>query len=384
MKLLPIQSKVVMISREHPKAPDDFLDLKASITRADPALKVVILSRVMRTGFWSKVGFSAHMVKKMYHAATARVLIVDTYSLVASVLNHKHDLKIIQIWHAVGALKKFGLSILGHEEGRDARLARVLRMHMGYDAVLVSSEAGRAHYAEALGTPTSRVQVAPLPRVDRIRDPQRTQDTRERIYARYPHLRGKRIAVYAPTFRLNGAIPVNGSELDTALEASGIHAIIKPHPLSPGPANLDNAPEFTTLEVLTIADIFITDYSTTVAEAALHGIPCYFLAPDLETYLRSRGFYVDYNEEMPGPIVRSVPELVDAINSGAASAAKAKAFAQRWVEIPGNPPPKAGSTPCADHITNMVLAATRTDTGAPGDRSRPPRGRPQLAKSSRP
>ena len=63
----------------------------------------------------------------------ARVLVVDTYAIVASVLRHKSDLTVIQIWHALGAFKKFGISILGQEEGRDERIARAMRMHEGYD-----------------------------------------------------------------------------------------------------------------------------------------------------------------------------------------------------------------------------------------------------------
>lgn len=357
MKLMPTRRKVLMISRERSEPPTDFLDLSASITRTDPTVNVVVLARVMRSGFWSKVSYALHMVQHMYHAATARVLIVDTYSLVANVLNHKRELTVIQIWHAVGAFKKFGLSILGREEGRDEQIAQALRMHMGYDIVLVSSEAGREHYAEALGTPVERVRVAPLPRVDRIRDPEITQQTRERIFARYPHLREARVAMYAPTFRLNGAIPVDTDELGVALKTIGVQVVVKPHPLSPAHSGADSAPEFTTLEMLTVADMFITDYSTTVAEAALHGVPCYFLAPDLPQYVDARGFYFDYADEMPGPITADVPALVDAIASETATEAAAIDFANRWVEVPGNPLPTAGATPCTDEITRIVLEA---------------------------
>src|SRR5690606_18070258 len=102
--------------------------------------------------------------------------------------------------------------------------------------------------------------------------------------------------------------------------------------------------EFSTLEMLTVADMFVTDYSTTVTEAALHGLPCYFLAPDLAQYVNARGFYFDYSEEMPGPIVHNVPELVKAMASETATKTAATKFAARWVEVPGNPPAKAGST----------------------------------------
>lgn len=359
LKLLPTRRKVVMISREHPTVPEDFADLRAAITAADPTIRVVTLVRMVPPGIVGKVGYAFHMLRQLYEIATARVLVLDTYAIVASVLTHKSDLTIVQIWHALGAFKKFGLSILGQEEGRDERLAAAMRMHEGYDIVLTSAEDCRAAYAEAFGTDIARVRVAPLPRVDRLRDPALRARLRERILTAHPHLHGRRVAVFAPTFRLDGAVGVDVGALTDRLAAIGVHTVVKLHPLMHGsfPAGVDTGEGFSTQEMLAVADLFITDYSSALYEAALVGVPSYFLTPDLDEYLASRDFYLDYRSDLPGPIVRGVDELAAAVTADAATPADARAFAERWVQVPGDPAPEPGAAPCAQEIARIVRDA---------------------------
>ena len=51
-------------------------------------------------------------IKSMYYLATSKVCIIDSYSLPVSILKHKKSLKIIQIWHALGKIKKSGYQTL--------------------------------------------------------------------------------------------------------------------------------------------------------------------------------------------------------------------------------------------------------------------------------
>ena len=362
LKMLPVRRKVVMISREHTHEPQDFIDLRAAIAALDPSVSVVSLVRMVPPGIVGKARYAVHMLAQLYHVATARVLIVDTYAIVASVLHHRPSLTVIQIWHALGAFKKFGLSILGQDEGRDERLAAAMRMHQGYDVVLTSAEDCRPAYAEAFGAPLERVIVAPLPRVDRLRDPARAQQTRERIYERHPHLREGRVAVFAPTFRLDGTVTVDAAELTARLAGLGLQTVVKLHPLMHGhfDDHVDTAEGFSTQEMLHVADVFITDYSSALYEAAVVGVPSYFLVPDLDDYLASRDFYLDYQRDLPGPIVRTVDELADAVRDERATPADAAAFARRWVQVPGDPVPRAGDTPCADAIARRVIESIST------------------------
>ena len=52
-------------------------------------------------------------------------------------------------------------------------------------------------------------------------------------------------------------------------------------------------------------------------EFGLLNKPIIFFAYDLDNYLKSeRGFYLDYRKDLPGPIVYSTEELIDAIKDG--------------------------------------------------------------------
>ena len=367
MRLLPRRRKVVMISREHEIVPEDFIDLQAAIERADPGVRVVTLVRMVPPGYLAKLGYAVHLLEQLYHVATARVLIVDTYAMVASLLRHGRGLTVVQIWHALGAFKKFGLSILDQPEGRDARLAAAMRMHQGYDLVFASGEACRAPYAEAFGVTPQRVEIVPLPRVDRLVDPASAAATRTDVYDVHPHLRDRSIVVYAPTFRLDGSVAVDVVALASALDEAGFHLVVKLHPLMPrdfGP-DVDTAPGFSTQELLQVADLFVTDYSSALYEAATLGIPTYFLAPDLDEYIAARDFYLDYRRELPGPIVRDIGGLVAAIRAGEATRESTRTFAARWVQIPDGPAASACADAIAGHVVTAVHRSGRDTARAP-------------------
>ena len=55
----------------------------------------------------------------------------------------------IQVWHAAGAFKKFGYSVLEKSFGADPDLVAKVRIHSNYDLALVSSMSVAPHYAEA-------------------------------------------------------------------------------------------------------------------------------------------------------------------------------------------------------------------------------------------
>jgi CDP-glycerol glycerophosphotransferase len=61
------------------------------------------------------------------------------------------------------------------------------------------------------------------------------------------------------------------------------------------------------------ADILVTDYSSVMFDYTVTGKPILFLAPDLERYRAERGFYLDYEAEVPGPIFKTADELTTAL-----------------------------------------------------------------------
>lgn len=78
-------------------------------------------------------------------------------------------------------------------------------------------------------------------------------------------------------------------------------------------------------DLLAAADVLVTDYSSALFDFAGTGRPMVFFTPDLERYRdQVRGFYFDFEAEAPGPIVRTVDELAQALRFEDFTSYKAK------------------------------------------------------------
>jgi CDP-ribitol ribitolphosphotransferase len=83
------------------------------------------------------------------------------------VIRPRHGTTIIQTWHACGAFKKVGYSVLDKSFGVDEALARRVRIHSNYDVCLVACQAAAPHYAEAFRQPLEKfVSRLGIPRTD--------------------------------------------------------------------------------------------------------------------------------------------------------------------------------------------------------------------------
>lgn len=308
MKLLPTKKKVTFISRQHNTSNVDFDLLIKEIKETRPDYEVRVLTKMIGPRYQDKIIYGFHMLCQMYHTATSEVVVLDTYCIIISILKHKKKLKVIQIWHAVGAFKKFGYSVIGKAEGTSSKVADLMRMHENYDYVCTSSEFCKQFFAEAFHISEKKVIVCPLPRLDILRSAEMKGEIKEKVYEAYPELQNtqKKIILYAPTHRKekpNMSKPVQ--RLIDHVDFDKYELIIKLHPLSKHKV-IDSRvilnAEFATHEMMLVADYVITDYSAIVFEAALLEKRLLFYGFDYESYMVRRDFYIHYNEELPGEI----------------------------------------------------------------------------------
>jgi CDP-glycerol glycerophosphotransferase (TagB/SpsB family) len=314
LKLLPTRDKIVLMSRLYSRTSQDFALVRAEVTRQSPATHVVVLNHRNT----NPRAVPLQMLTEMYHLATSRACITDSYMAAISVLRHKDALIVVQMWHALGAIKRFGLAAVGSAEGRPSGLARVMRMHRGYDWVIAGGKRMVEPFAQSFGVPPDRVLPIGTPRVDLLLDPTYVQAKRDGIRTAHPELGTRPLVLYAPTFRT--AEPVHVEEMLAALAGADLDVVIALHPLDhrdfsarPG-VTQDGA--FSTLDWLTVADQLITDYSAVVFDAAVLGVPTYSYAYDLDDYVERRGLVLDYEHDMPGPPFRDAGELVAALLAG--------------------------------------------------------------------
>jgi CDP-glycerol glycerophosphotransferase len=99
--------------------------------------------------------------------------------------------------------------------------------------------------------------------------------------------------------------------------------LIRKHPLVADPVLTGDHPRVHDVsawpdatELLATADVLVTDYSALAIDFASTGRPMLFFAYDLDLYREEiRGFYVDYETSVPGPVVRTTDELAGALSA---------------------------------------------------------------------
>jgi CDP-glycerol glycerophosphotransferase (TagB/SpsB family) len=359
LKRLPTQDKIVLMSRLYGETSQDFARVRDEVRRQSPRTRVVVLNH-RNTAPWA---VPAQMLLEMYHLATSRACITDSYMAVISALEHKDELIVVQMWHALGAIKRFGLAAVGTAEGRPSGLARVMRMHHGYDWVIAGGRRMVEPFAESFGVRPEQVLPIGTPRVDLLRDADYLAGKRARIDAAHPQLRDRRVVLYAPTFRTGDPVRVEPL-LDALIEAE-LDVVVALHPLDrrdftrlPG---VTQDPAFTTLDWLTVASELITDYSAVVFDAAVLGVPTYAYAYDLDEYRERRGIPFDYEHDMPGQIHRDEKSVVRALLAHEVTPEDVERFRANFVSAPDG-----GST---RRIVALALGANPAELAAP---DRPP------------
>ena len=86
LKLLPVQRKVVMISRQSNKLRPDFEQIGAALARRDPSVRIVYLCRMIGDTLPAWIGYGVHLLHCAAQLATAEVCIVDGYCIPVSML----------------------------------------------------------------------------------------------------------------------------------------------------------------------------------------------------------------------------------------------------------------------------------------------------------
>lgn len=329
IKLFPTKNKITFISREKNEPSLDFKLLSEAIKKKNASIEIVILCKRLDPGIRNRITYVFHMFRQMYHIATSKVVILDTYCICISVLKHKKRLKVVQMWHAMGSLKKFGYSILDQKEGSNSQIAKWMHMHENYDYVFTSSEQCLKNFAEAFNVSVDKMVVMPPPKVDLIIDAKRIKDNRERVLKKYPILKKKKNILYCPTFRKNTGMRRDIQKLIDEVDFKKYNLVIKLHPLSK--TVIDDKRiifdrDFSTIEVAAACDYVITDYSAVVFEIALLNKPLFFYAYDRQTYVNNRDFYMNY-DEMPGVISDNPKVIVEAIENKKYDLKKVKKFA---------------------------------------------------------
>lgn len=263
-----------------------------------------------------------------YDIATAGYIFLEDFHKDTAYMHVRRGQKLIQLWHACGAFKKFAWSRVGGNEN--------INIHPGYRKytnAIVSAEAIRENYAEAFDISLDRVGATGIPRTDIFFDQDYACAARERLLQKYPVLQGKKVVLIAPTYR--------GTTLDKAtyafdqIDPWAIHEalgddtvlVFKWHPAmirsmrerkpydweAMSSFALDATQERDINDFLLLADVLVTDYSSIIFEWALLDKPIIYHWFDVNEYIIGRGMYYDMDAYVYGQVSYCAEELTQAL-----------------------------------------------------------------------
>ncbi|MDN6640935.1 MAG: CDP-glycerol glycerophosphotransferase family protein [Tetragenococcus sp.] len=260
-----------------------------------------------------------------YLLGKADYIFVDDFHPLIYQLEFKSMQEIIQVWHAVGAFKTVGFSRAGKRGGPlfDSK------NHRNYTKAYVSSETDVPFYGEAFGIKEEYVIPTGVPRTDILFDKEYEKNIVEELKEELPFIIGKKVILFAPTFRGNGHrtahypfFKIDFERFARYCEENNAVVLFKMHPFVKNELNIppqyedyffDISDAREVNDILFITDILISDYSSLIYEFAVFKKPMLFYAFDLEDYITSRDFYEPYESFVPGKIVETFDDLITAL-----------------------------------------------------------------------
>jgi CDP-glycerol glycerophosphotransferase len=261
--------------------------------------------------------------KEYYEAyASARYIVANDYW--PRDFSRRPEQTWLQTWHGAP------LKLLGYDLARRPKAVRAYRRVMSQSAenwqYVLSPGALATPILQRAFPPNACVIETGLPRTDMLLRPDRDR-LAEDVKRRLGLPAHGRVVLYAPTYRDHLAAG-DGYRLGLLLDLAALRAamdeddvlLFRKHRLMVGalPAEADGVldvsefPDAT--ELLLAVDALVTDYSSAIFDFASLNRPMVFFTPDLETYRdQVRGFSIDFEREAPGPLLRTLDDVIDAL-----------------------------------------------------------------------
>ena len=250
------------------------------------------------------------------YANAGSVFICDNFLPVSS-CNKRTETTVVQLWHAGGILKKYA-----YDTPDDIPAYYKGHVYKNYDITTVSAPICVPVYEQAMRLEKGTVYPIGLSRTDVFFKETYLEECRREFYGKYPEAAGKRVVLFAPTFRGKASDPyLAGGEWIMNLEQKlnshlqegempyKVYMRVHPH--------LDNKKKLSNIEIetnrlLPVIDLLISDVSSVIFDYVLFEKPMVLFIPDLEELESTRGFYIPLRE-IPGTLVTEGELLEQAV-----------------------------------------------------------------------
>lgn len=268
-------------------------------------------------------------------------------------IKKRKECRYIQTWHGT-PLKKLALDMdtvfMAGESGIDDYKKNFYENAQTWDYLLSQNRYSTEIFRRAFGFQKEILEIG-YPRNDVLFQKNNEDDIRK-LKQQLGLPLDKKIILYAPTWRDNEFYgqgkykfnpPMDFRKLQEEL-SDDYCMIVKYHYLVMDQINwepyrgfiysYDMSYDIATLYL--VSDLLITDYSSVMFDYNLLQRPMFFYCYDLEEYKDTlRGFYFDFLEEAPGPVVLTTKDLIHAIEQYKPSdyEEKQKAFTQKYNHV---------------------------------------------------
>ena len=308
--------------------------------------------------FTSKKTLLKFMTWDAFRAGRAKYIFLNNNFMAMGKMNPNPETEVVQVWHGMGAFKKFGYDM---PQPADIR-KREIGANKNLTYVVVSSPDVAPYYESAFGVRPDQIISTGSPNQDWFYRMENTGAQvgllrRVRLNDEYPQAKGKYLVLYAPTFRDDPNADsvlahVDLAKIKESLEKGlnknlkdgkrrEVCILVRLHPhdtvsrkslegisgstiLKNSVADLTDWPDSN--ELCYLSDLLITDYSSICMNFVLLNKPTVFYAYDLDNYKDARNFYYDYETTVPGPVAHNMNELGKVLRNAEFRADKLAAY----------------------------------------------------------
>ncbi|HAR2853384.1 teichoic acid glycerol-phosphate primase TarB [Staphylococcus argenteus] len=251
------------------------------------------------------------LVKQIKALKSAQLIIIDNYYLLLGGYKKAPHQRVIQTWHASGALKNFGLTDNQVDLSNKAMIQQYRQVYQATDFYLVGSPYMAHCFKQSLAARDDQMLYFGIPRINKYF----TVD-REAIKTQLKEQYGikNKLALYVPTYREDSADNREINKTYFENELPGYTLLNKLHP-SIEVSESDQLTSTDTSTLMLMADLIISDYSSLPIEASLLNIPTIFYVYDESTYDKVRGLNKYYFGIPENYKVYSEADLITAIKT---------------------------------------------------------------------
>ncbi|MEZ0076731.1 CDP-glycerol glycerophosphotransferase family protein [Planotetraspora sp. GP83] len=265
-----------------------------------------------------------------HYEALARSRYVVTNGFLPAWFRTRDDQVCVQTWHGTP------VKHIGRDQAHMKREPRPPVWHRqaaevrGWDVLLSQSGWASDVLRKAFGYEGQILEFG-YPRNDVLAAAERGPAAAE-IRRRVGVPEGKRVVLYAPTFRdydrRNASVRLDLVDAKRVLGEDHV-VLVRGHAMQAFPHVLPHegfAIDVTTYpdmaDLLLIADVLVTDYSSSLFDFVATGRPVVLFTPDLAKYRSTRGLYLDLESQRPGPRLETSAEVVEVLRTIDTVAAK--------------------------------------------------------------